>query len=307
MNAKPGRKNDHQNLAEPENSPAEYQSDPTIVAIGASAGEIEAVTELMNYLQADKGLPFVLPYLDPKHHSIITELLGGKTAMTVAEVSEGLPAKSNHVSVIPPNATMSISNQTLHFNPREESGGVHMSFLKMALDKLLVELRKALIRAKKDNPRVEKRNRRIKNGNANGAKPATIEWSPLVNFQVVPITLGNMKELYFLILLRQLKAKPSVPIPSQWASSGSGNIKPEPPSYPKSSNSSKLSACSPSPREREVLHFLADGKSNKEIGSILDISTRTVECYRARIMLKLDLHSTAALVRYAIRNKIVEA
>jgi DNA-binding CsgD family transcriptional regulator len=63
----------------------------------------------------------------------------------------------------------------------------------------------------------------------------------------------------------------------------------------------------PSPRERQVLRFLADGKSNKEIGSILDISTRTVECYRARIMLKLDLHSTAALVRYAVRNKIVEA
>jgi DNA-binding CsgD family transcriptional regulator len=66
-------------------------------------------------------------------------------------------------------------------------------------------------------------------------------------------------------------------------------------------------ASSPSPRERQILHYLSDGKSNKEIGSILDISTRTVECYRARIMLKLDLHSTAALVRYAIRNKIVEA
>jgi DNA-binding NarL/FixJ family response regulator len=52
---------------------------------------------------------------------------------------------------------------------------------------------------------------------------------------------------------------------------------------------------------------LADGKSNKEIGIVLDISARTVECYRARIMLKLDLHSTAALVRYAIRNNIVDA
>jgi DNA-binding NarL/FixJ family response regulator len=67
-----------------------------------------------------------------------------------------------------------------------------------------------------------------------------------------------------------------------------------------------LAGC-PSPRERQVLRFLADGKSNKEIGFILDISTRTVECYRARIMLKLGLHSTAALVRYAIRNNIVEA
>jgi DNA-binding CsgD family transcriptional regulator/PAS domain-containing protein len=63
----------------------------------------------------------------------------------------------------------------------------------------------------------------------------------------------------------------------------------------------------PSPRERQVLHLLADGKSNKEIGSALEISTRTVESYRARMMLKLDLHSTAALVRYAIRMHIVEA
>jgi DNA-binding NarL/FixJ family response regulator len=76
---------------------------------------------------------------------------------------------------------------------------------------------------------------------------------------------------------------------------------------PDSRKESALSCSGPSPRERQILRLLADGKSNKEIGSILDISTRTVECYRARIMLKLDLHSTAALVRYAVRNKIVEA
>jgi DNA-binding CsgD family transcriptional regulator len=63
----------------------------------------------------------------------------------------------------------------------------------------------------------------------------------------------------------------------------------------------------PSFRERQVLRYLADGKSNKEIGVVLNISTRTVESYRARIMIKLDLHSTAALVRYAVRQKIVEA
>lgn len=78
-------------------------------------------------------------------------------------------------------------------------------------------------------------------------------------------------------------------------------------SHPAAPNDSDVHADSPSPRERQVLYFLADGKSNKEIGTALDISTRTVEFYRARIMLKLDLHSTAALVRYAIRNNIVEA
>ena len=68
-----------------------------------------------------------------------------------------------------------------------------------------------------------------------------------------------------------------------------------------------LAVPSPSFRERQVLRLLADGKSNKEIGAVLEISTRTAESYRARILLKLDLHSTAALVRYAIRHKIIEA
>lgn len=76
---------------------------------------------------------------------------------------------------------------------------------------------------------------------------------------------------------------------------------------PESREENTIACNSPSPRERQILQLLADGKSNKEIGLILDISTRTVECYRARIMIKLDLHSTAALVRYAVRNKIVEA
>lgn len=60
-----------------------------------------------------------------------------------------------------------------------------------------------------------------------------------------------------------------------------------------------------SPREQEVLRLLAEGKSNKEISSILVISVRTVETYRARLMLKLDANSIADLVRYAIRTHIV--
>jgi DNA-binding CsgD family transcriptional regulator len=62
----------------------------------------------------------------------------------------------------------------------------------------------------------------------------------------------------------------------------------------------------PSPRELQVLRLLAIGQSNKEIGLALGISTRTVETYRARIVRKLSLHSTAELVRYAIRHKIVD-
>jgi DNA-binding NarL/FixJ family response regulator len=61
-----------------------------------------------------------------------------------------------------------------------------------------------------------------------------------------------------------------------------------------------------SERETEILTLLAKGKSNKEIAYTLDISVRTVETYRARIFLKLQLDSFASLVRYAIRTKMVE-
>ena len=60
-------------------------------------------------------------------------------------------------------------------------------------------------------------------------------------------------------------------------------------------------------REREILQLIAEGKSNKEVSAQLNISVRTVENHRARIMRKLRLRSFSSLVRYAIRNKIVEA
>jgi len=59
-------------------------------------------------------------------------------------------------------------------------------------------------------------------------------------------------------------------------------------------------------REREIVQLLAEGKSNKEIASLLNISTRTVENHRAKTMDKLNLRSFGELVRYAVRNKIVE-
>jgi len=59
-------------------------------------------------------------------------------------------------------------------------------------------------------------------------------------------------------------------------------------------------------REREVVQLLAEGRSNKEVASVLNISTRTVEHHRARVMEKLNLHSLSDLVRYTIRNKMVE-
>jgi DNA-binding NarL/FixJ family response regulator len=60
-------------------------------------------------------------------------------------------------------------------------------------------------------------------------------------------------------------------------------------------------------RERGVVQLVAEGHSNKEVGRILNISLKTVETHRAAAMRKLKLTSSASLVRYAIRNKLVEA
>ena len=59
-------------------------------------------------------------------------------------------------------------------------------------------------------------------------------------------------------------------------------------------------------RQREVLQLLTEGKSNKEIGAMLGMTTKTAETHPTQIMAKLNLHSMSALVRYAIRNRIIE-
>ncbi|HYD16756.1 MAG TPA: response regulator transcription factor [Candidatus Nanoarchaeia archaeon] len=58
-------------------------------------------------------------------------------------------------------------------------------------------------------------------------------------------------------------------------------------------------------REKEILQLLAEGKSNKEVAIILNLATATVETHRTRLMQKLDLHSAADIVLYAVRKKII--
>jgi len=59
-------------------------------------------------------------------------------------------------------------------------------------------------------------------------------------------------------------------------------------------------------REREVLQSIAEGKTNKEIATALNLSVYTVEAHRGRIMEKLNLHSTGELVRFALRNGLID-
>lgn len=61
----------------------------------------------------------------------------------------------------------------------------------------------------------------------------------------------------------------------------------------------------PTPREKEIVRLLAEGKSNKQIAGLLGITVRTVETHRSRIMLRLGFHSLAELIHYAMREGLV--
>jgi two-component system CheB/CheR fusion protein len=96
---------------------------PVVVGVGASAGGLEAFTELLSHLADDTGMAFVLiQHLDPKHESHLTELLFRASKMPVAEVKGETAVEANHVYVIPPGSNLSISSGVLHTAPRPSSG-----------------------------------------------------------------------------------------------------------------------------------------------------------------------------------------
>ncbi|MBL9186204.1 MAG: PAS domain S-box protein [Opitutaceae bacterium] len=89
------------------------------MGIGASAGGLEAFTQLLKRLPADTGLGFVLvQHLDPQHASALTQLLARATAMPVRDVTDKLRVKPNHVYVIPPNTGLGLTRGVLKLLPR---------------------------------------------------------------------------------------------------------------------------------------------------------------------------------------------
>jgi len=96
---------------------------PLVVGVGASAGGLEAFTELLSHLPHDTGMAFVLiQHLDPKHESHLAELLSRASQMPVCEVNGETRAEPNHVYVISPRRNLSILDGVLHAPPRPESG-----------------------------------------------------------------------------------------------------------------------------------------------------------------------------------------
>lgn len=105
----------------------ELSSTPPIVGIGASAGGLEAFTQLLRVLPTDTGMAFVLvQHLEPKHESVLTTLLARATKMPVREAREGMHVEPNHVYLIPANADLSLLDGLLHIVGRKALAGRHL-------------------------------------------------------------------------------------------------------------------------------------------------------------------------------------
>src|SRR5262245_27249384 len=99
-----------------------------IVGIGASAGGLEAFSELLHALPNDTGMAFVLvQHLDPTHDSMLSEIMSRATAMLVSEARDQTSVLPNHVYVAPPGIDLTIQDGVLHVAPRTETRGQHRS------------------------------------------------------------------------------------------------------------------------------------------------------------------------------------
>jgi two-component system CheB/CheR fusion protein len=98
-----------------------------IVGVGASAGGLEAFTQLLENLPAESGMAFVLvQHLAATHESMLADLLSKVTLIPVRAVKDGIAVEPDNVYVIPPNTEMAIRHGLLHLMPREEARGQHM-------------------------------------------------------------------------------------------------------------------------------------------------------------------------------------
>jgi two-component system CheB/CheR fusion protein len=98
-----------------------------VVGVGASAGGLEAFSQVLKHLPEKTGFAFVfIQHLDPKHPSLLTEILGRATKMPVHEAADGMVVEPDRVYVIPPNMDMRVGGGALHLSPRPENSGPHL-------------------------------------------------------------------------------------------------------------------------------------------------------------------------------------
>lgn len=98
-----------------------------VVGVGASAGGLEAYTELLEALPADPGMAFLMvSHLDPDHKSQLPDILARVSRMPVKEVAQGMAVEKDHVYVIPPATNMAMVDGHLTLTPRAPKPAVHM-------------------------------------------------------------------------------------------------------------------------------------------------------------------------------------
>ena len=111
------------------NTPKSENKAVPIVAIGASAGGLEAVSNLLKHLSPNTGLAYVyIQHLDPTHESALSDILGRVTKMPVVQAEHLQPVRPNHVYVIPPDKDMEVIDGVLTLEQRQRSGrsNIHM-------------------------------------------------------------------------------------------------------------------------------------------------------------------------------------
>src|SRR5512132_133520 len=98
-----------------------------VVGIGASAGGLEAFTQLLRALPSDTGMAFVfVQHLDPTHPTVLADLLSKATRMPTSQVEDGTPVRPDHLYVIPPNHSLTISGGVLRLGSRDQTHGQHL-------------------------------------------------------------------------------------------------------------------------------------------------------------------------------------
>jgi two-component system, chemotaxis family, CheB/CheR fusion protein len=100
---------------------------PLVVGVGASAGGLEAFTDLLRHLPRDTGMAFVLlQHLPPKQHSMMAQILSKATVLPVAETRDGEMPEADHVYILPPGEIMEIRDGALRLASREISEGRYL-------------------------------------------------------------------------------------------------------------------------------------------------------------------------------------
>src|ERR1700679_4158314 len=105
-------------------SPPRDPGEVPVVAIGASAGGLDACRKLVDALPAGNGMAFILvQHLDPTHESMMVELLAGHTSMIVCQATDGMKLEHDRFYIIPPGTYLSVAGDALHLSQPQARHG----------------------------------------------------------------------------------------------------------------------------------------------------------------------------------------